>query len=1030
MFCDLKGSTDLGERLDPEAVREVLNRYFSEMRAVIERHAGSVEKYIGDAIMAVFGLPVLHEDDALRAVRAAWEMRQALERLNREFATTWGVTLANRIGVNTGEVVAGDPTSGQRFVSGDAVNVAARLENAAPEMGIVIGDATHRLVRSAVEVELLEPLALKGKAERVTAFLVLAVRGREGVARRLDSPMVGRESELAEILASLERAVTNGRCGLVTISGEAGMGKTRLSEEFLRHIDGRAMVLRGHCLPYGEGITFWPLAEIVRDAAGIREDDELDTAREKLAVLVADAPGIQERLAGAIGLSDEAVPLQETFWAVRKLLELLSAQRPVVVLFDDIHWAEVNFLSLIEHVVDTAEGQVLLLGTTRNDLFEERPDWMRDRENVTRVALHALAEAEEVRIIKNILGETSLPRALNQQIVSTSGGNPLFLEQMVSMLVDDGLLATDDHRNGLPSGPLPPVLVPPTISALLSARLDRLSPDERAVLQTGAVAGAVFHVESVRELVSPGVRDHVDRELETLERKLLIRSDVAVFAGSESFRFEHLLLRDSAYRGLLKRTRAQLHERYGDWVERFAGDRALEYEEVIGYHFEQAHRLLAELGPVDARGTAIAGRAARKLASAGQRALGRGDTPAAVQLLRRASDLLGDHPIARLELAGDLAEALHDLGQTDAAREGLVAAIEAAIQLADRRLEADLRLTFQLLSFVTGAERWAEAAETHALGAIEVFAAAGDHTAAARAWRLLATVHGTACRYGAATEALGHALEHAHLAGDLRQLTKNSASLALCVLLGPTPVKAGISQCNELLEQTKGDQRSTALVMAFIAELHAMDGEFQTSRALIEESRSMLEDLGGRLLAAVTSIYAGRIELLAGDPIGAERALRPELDALQEMGGVYYLSTVAALLSESLYLQGRFTEAEDLSRVSEEAADEGDPDTQHHWRSVRAKITARLGRGEEALRLAMEAVEYARRTDSPVFIGRTLLDRSEVLHLTGRHDEARVVAGEALAVAEAKGDIASAARAVAASYGAPDLARADLPMPA
>jgi class 3 adenylate cyclase len=263
VFCDLKGSTDLGERLDPEAVREVLNRYFSEMRAVVERHAGSVEKYIGDAIMAVFGLPVLHEDDALRAVRAAWEMRQTLERLNKEFATTWGVTLANRIGVNTGEVVAGDPTSGQRFVSGDAVNVASRLEKAAPEMGIVIGEATHRLVRSAVEVELLEPLALKGKAEPVTAFLVLAVQGREGVARRLDSPMVGRESELAEILASLERAVTNRRCGLVTISGEAGMGKTRLSEEFLRHIDGRAMVLRGHCLPYGEGITFWPLAEIV-----------------------------------------------------------------------------------------------------------------------------------------------------------------------------------------------------------------------------------------------------------------------------------------------------------------------------------------------------------------------------------------------------------------------------------------------------------------------------------------------------------------------------------------------------------------------------------------------------------------------------------------------------------------------------------------------------------------------------------------------------------------------------------------------
>jgi predicted ATPase/class 3 adenylate cyclase len=1029
VFCDLKGSTDLGEQLDPEAVREVLNRYFSEMRAVVERHAGTVEKYIGDAIMAVFGLPVLHEDDALRAVRSAWEMRQTLEHLNREFLTTWGVTLANRIGVNTGEVVAGDPAGGQRLVSGDAVNVAARLEQAAPEMGIVIGAATHRLVRSAVEVGPLEPLTLKGKAEPVTAFLVLAVGGREGVARRLDSPMVGREDELSQILSSYDRAVAEERCQLVTIAGDAGMGKTRLSEEFLRHVEGRAMVLRGHCLPYGEGITFWPLAEIVRDAAGIREDDELDAARAKLELLVGDAPEIQPRLAAVIGLSDDAFPLQETFWAVRKLLELLSTQRPVVVLFDDIHWAEVTFLNLIEHAVDTAEGPVLVLCTTRNDLFEERPEWMQGRERFTRVELRALGETEEARIIENILGEMNLPRALHQQIVNSSGGNPLFLEQMVSMLVDDGLLGGDNKRNGLPAAHQP-VSIPPTISALLSARLDRLSPDERAVLQTGSVAGAVFHVESVRELVSPGIRERVDRELETLERKLLIRAEVAVFAGSESFRFEHILLRDSAYQGLLKRTRAQLHEGFGDWVERFAGDRALEYEEVIGYHLEQAHRLLAELGPIDTRGGAIADRAARKLASAGQRALGRGDSPAAAGLLRRAIALLDDHPVARLELAGDLAEALHDLGETDAAREGLVAAIETAVRLADRRIEADLHLTFHLLSFVTGAEHWAESAEAHALEAIEVFAAAGDHASAARAWRLLATVHGTAGRYGAAAEALGHALEHAHLAGDMRQVTQNSASLALCALLGPTPVAEGISQCNELLEQTRGDQRSTALVMGFIAELHAMNGEFQAGRALIEESRSMLEDLGGRLLAAVTSINTGRIELLAGDPVRAEQVLRPELEAFQKMGGVYYLSTVAALLSEALYLQGRFSEAEDVTRVSEHAADEGDPDTQHHWRSARAKIAARLGRSEEAQRLALEAVEYARRTDSPVFIGRTLLDRSEVLHLAGQHADARVVAAEALAVAEAKGDVASAARAAAAAEGAPDVALADLSMPA
>jgi class 3 adenylate cyclase len=593
VFCDLKGSTDLGERLDPEAVREVLNRYFSEMRTVVERHGGTVEKYIGDAIMAVFGLPRLHEDDALRAVRAAWEMQRTLERINHELDSAWGVTLANRIGVNTGEVVAGDPASGQRLVSGDTVNVAARLEQAAPEMGILIGASTLRLVRSAVEVEHVEPLAFKGKSERVPAFRVLAALGRDGVNRRLDLPVVGRDTELIALLSSFERTAAAGRCHLVSVCGHAGMGKTRLSEEFLQQIEGRARVLRGRCLPYGEGITFRPLAEIVMGAAGINEDDELDVARSKLSVLVGEAAELQERLAGAIGLSDDVFSLEETFWGVRKLLELLSSEQPLVILLDDIHWAEATFLDLIEHIVDMTEGPILLLCATRHELFEERPTWMLGRENATRVVLQALSEADEAQIIEHMLGDRRLPGDVQKRIVASSEGNPLFVEQMVSMLIDDGLLSNGngaDTGGSDHTGDLASVLVPPTISALLSARLDRLSDDERTILQNGSVAGLVFPVDALQELAVPGVREQVDRRLQTLAHKLLIRADAAVFAGSDAFRFEHLLVRDTAYHGLLKRTRAVLHERYGDWVERVAGDRALEYEEIVGYHFPTGSR--------------------------------------------------------------------------------------------------------------------------------------------------------------------------------------------------------------------------------------------------------------------------------------------------------------------------------------------------------------------------------------------------------------------------------------------------------
>ncbi|MEX2204046.1 MAG: adenylate/guanylate cyclase domain-containing protein, partial [Actinomycetota bacterium] len=449
IFADVTGSTALGGRLDPEPLRRVMGRYFDEMSAVIERHGGVVEKFIGDAVMAVFGIPRLHEDDALRAVRAASDMRAALETLNVELQRDHGVGIAARIGVNTGEVVAGDPSSGQRLVTGDAVNVAARLEQAASPGEILIGDPTYRLVRDAVEAEPVPPLDLKGKDDPVPAYrLTGLLEAGEGHARHLDSPMVGRAKELEMMERALERAVVDRTSQLFTLLGPAGVGKSRLVKEFLQGPAAEATLLRGRCLSYGEGITFYPLAEVVQEAAGVSQMDDLDTARAKLASLVADAEErdrIVPLVAGLVAW-DEPVVTEEAFWGVRKLLEHLARDRPVIVVFDDIHWAEPTFLDLIEHLADwTREAVVLLVCVARPELLEVRPAWGGGKMNATSILLEPLDAGSASELVDNLLGRAEIPSEARTRILDAAEGNPLFVEEMLGMLIDDGLLRLEGN---------------------------------------------------------------------------------------------------------------------------------------------------------------------------------------------------------------------------------------------------------------------------------------------------------------------------------------------------------------------------------------------------------------------------------------------------------------------------------------------------------------------------------------------------------------------------------------------------------
>jgi class 3 adenylate cyclase len=582
LFCDVTGSTALGEGLDPERLRTLLARYFERMKAIVERHGGSVEKFIGDAVMAVFGVPVLHEDDALRAVRSAVEMRDALPELGIE----------GRIGVMTGEVVTGTE---ERLATGDAVNVAARLEQAAQPGEVLVGASTLALVGDAVEVEPVEPLELKGKAEPVPAYRLLRVR--EAPERRHEALFVGRERELALLREAWARVQAEQRCELVTLTGDAGVGKSRLAAEVLAAVE--ATVVRGRCLPYGEGITYRPVVEVLKQLEVVPADEAAAVAIRSL-----------------LGESEAATSGEEIAWAFRKTLEHASAARPLVVVFDDIQWGEQTFLDLVEHVALLSSGaSILLLCIARLELTERHPTWP-----VT-LLLEPLADDD----VEELIAER-VPEQLRDRIARAAGGNPLFIEEMLAMAGEA------DSK----------VVVPPTLRALLAARLDQLETAERSVLERGSIEGEIFHRGAVQALTPD--EGQVTRRLAALVRKELIRPERPQLAGEDGFRFRHLLIRDAAYDALPKASRADLHERFASWLEQH-GTELVELDEILGYHLEQACRYRAELGMPDDGMVAAAAR--RRLTAAGHRAHLRGDYGGAVSLLERAAALV---PPAEIDL--------------------------------------------------------------------------------------------------------------------------------------------------------------------------------------------------------------------------------------------------------------------------------------------------------------------------------------------------------------------------------------------
>jgi class 3 adenylate cyclase/tetratricopeptide (TPR) repeat protein len=938
LFCDVTGSTALGESVDPEALRALLARYFERMKGIVERHGGSVEKFIGDAVMAVFGVPVAHEDDAMRAVRAAAEMRDALPDLG----------VHARIGVNSGEVVTGTE---ERLATGDAVNVAARLEQAAKPDEVLLGDSTLALLADAAEVEPVEPLELKGKAARVPAYRL--VRVRDAPERRHEARFVGRRRELAILREAWERVQAEQRCELVTLVADAGVGKTRLAAEALASMD--ATIARGRCLPYGEGITYWPVVEVLKQLDALPPDETAAAALRSL-----------------LGETETATSAEEIAWAFRKTVEHAARERPLAVVFDDVHWGEETFLDLIEHLaLLSSEAAILLLCMARPELLDRRAGWP-----VT-LRLEPLPDED----VEELIPET-LPPELRERITRAAGGNPLFVGEMLAMAGE----AEGD------------VVVPPTLQALLAARLDQLGAAERSVLERGAVEGEIFHRGAVQALVARELQ--VTPRLASLVRKDLIRPHRPQLAGEDGFRFRHLLIRDAAYDALPKASRAELHERFAAWLEEHGGD-LVELDEILGYHLEQACRYRAELGlPADEE---LAAAARGRLAAAGRRASLRTDYGAAVNLLERAVALL---PRDRLDvgLELDLADSLLDAGDGRAALARARSLAERASGAGDAVGELCARIQDARIRTFVEPEGATERLDALIEQALPVFEAAGDQLALYTAYWALGQVANMRAQHEVQLDAFERA------AGYARQVGLPNAFLgwrAGARLHGRTPVADVLAW----LDEREQEGAWTLVLRRDRGHALAMVGRLDEARAILADVRAEMAERGGGIRLGTTTGQASvYVELLAGDPAAAVELGEEGCRLLEELGERSFLSTAAGLLAQALYALDRLEEADAWAGRAAELGASDDALTQLLWRQVRAKVLARRGEHAEAERLAREAVALGAETDMLGSQGDAHADLAEVLSLAGRAEEAAEALEHALARYERKGNLVMAGR--------------------
>ncbi len=991
LFADLTGSTALEERMDAESVRSILDRFYAAMRAEIERHGGRLVKFTGDGAMAAFGVPEVHEDDAARAVDAALAMRSELEQLAEDLQ----LELALKIGINTGEVVVSETDDD---VVGDAVNVASRLEGAATGGEILVGEDTWRLTRATSRYEPVEPLTLKGKAEPVPAYRLLAVDER--TADSAAAPFVGRERELGRLLAAFQEAVDAKAARLVTIIGSPGLGKTRLSRELMAEVADVAAVRETRCDPAGES-TFAPIADLMRATIGISELDSEQEVIDKLAERIpaddADRDRIAMRAAAILGVG-LAGTTEETFWAIRRLIENRAREQPVVLVLDDIHWAEPLLLDLVEHLAEwITDAPVLIVGTARPELRDIRPSLVEGGRAAAVIALEGLDQRATAQLALNLLETDSLPDELLAKIPVSTEGNPLFVRELVRMLVDDHvLLRTGDGWTV--TRDVDAIEVPPTISSLLAARIDRLRSDERTIVELASVVGKEFYRGVLHELAPPAMRDLVDGVLESLRRKEIVEPVGTYWIDEPVYRFHHVLIRDAAYRRLLKESRAELHERVATWLQEKTAGVLGEHDELIGYHLEQAHEYKRQLGRPDEQ---LGGRAASLLGAAAQRALDRDDLPAAAALSGRALERLSLGDAGRSELLLIRCESLLSMGDV---AQGAVALASFESLASSPRMRAWATCFAGHLANLTAPERW-ETTERDVAAAAAELLTLGDEAGAAKAHTVHAQALAKRGRFAECEAVLDDALTAARAANDRRRITATLGFLPHAVLWGPLTVSRAGGRCLDivrLLRITTGSPAVEATSLRCQAVLEAFRGRTDAARRMLRSARRTLTELGLQHELLDTEQFAGIVELVGGDPAAASLHLHEAFDGYKRTGVDVLAAQSAALLARAHLLLGEEDQSAELIEMSERSAS-GDLKATVYGLAAKAELLARRGEFASAREAAEQAVELASKTDALFDHGNALRSLAAVLRAAGDAAGAQGAEDRALALFERKG---------------------------
>ena len=972
-----------GVALDPEAHGVVNEHVVSGLTAVLERYGGKLAASDSEHLMGVFGVATLHEDDALRAASASLEARETLTAEADVLPRQYGANLICRFGLATGEALVGG--SGPLGFAGDVGVRAVMLAEAATPGQILISHQTQQLAAGAIETDTAGP----------DRFLLRSAHADlRPLAVRLDAPLVGRVDETRRLEEAYAQATRERVTMTVTVIGEAGLGKTRLVQEFAGRLGGEAHVFTGRCLPYGEGITFWPLREVIRQAGS--GDDSPERIKDLMAG-EADAAAVAEQLHRALGPGSQGrTAATEIFWAAGRLLEALARHRPVLIVFEDLHWSEPTFLDLVESLaLRPGRSPIVVVRIARPELLDQRSAWVAEADRSVFIQLGPLGAEPAAALLDSLSAGHSIAPSTRARLIDTAGGNPLYLEQLAVSLSEQ---SGSDIRPALP----------PTIQALLSARLQRLGPGASSVLVRAAIVGKDFGERETRELLPVEARAPFSRNLQTLIAKGLVQPGPGRSSHQE-YSFRHNLIQEAVYRSIPKSLRAELHHRYADWLEVSVSNSFPARAEILGYHLEQSVRYRTELWPADPESAALSHRAAGHLETAGVAAHDRGDDVAAVNLLDRTAALLpGDDPVLG-RLYTTLGTALIEAGQFEKAKAALYHAQRITAANGDERQHAHARVEALLLHLNMSPDE-AEMEIARALpGLRREFDASQDDLGICRTLQLEAALQWNHARSGAAEDAWLRASDYARKVNDRRQLADIFSWLASAALWGPTPAPEGIRRCQDYLDEIGNHPIGKAEILLNLAGLYAMQDDFALAKETLNTATSMLETLGPTMTASITQ-PAALIAMLAGDPATAERYLRQEYDSFYQMGERRFLATTAATLARAIAAQGpsRYDEAIRLVTMSQEAAADEDLTPQAIGRGLHARILADRGNHREAEELARSAAALFAQTDLLSLRADTLLELSHVLAAAGQVADAHSAATEALDLYRLKGNLPGA----------------------